>query len=109
MTTQSLIERVSRHSFKKINISDRPNLDQANSEHRPEPMIYLAAKSYVNQSIDGSGRLVRAKIKIIYSLLVVARNYLQTLNGLLKKNFVLDPVFSHAARRIEGHLSRMSR
>lgn len=61
------------YSFVKADLRDRPALDAALAEHRPQAIMHLAAESHVDRSIDGPGDFIQTNITGTFNLLEAAR------------------------------------
>src|SRR5690606_11437138 len=70
-----------RHAFEQVDICDRPALERVFSQHRPDAVMHLAAESHVDRSIDGPAIFIETNIVGTYTLLEVAREYWQGLDG----------------------------
>ncbi|SLN69184.1 dTDP-glucose 4,6-dehydratase [Roseisalinus antarcticus] len=64
-----------RYAFVQADLRDRPALDAALAEHRPDAIMHLAAESHVDRSIDGPGAFIETNITGTYNLLEAARAY----------------------------------
>ena len=64
-----------KYRFVEGDICDRALLDQVLGDHRPEAVMYLAAESHVDRSIDGPGAFIETNITGTYTLLEAARCY----------------------------------
>ncbi|MCK0103878.1 dTDP-glucose 4,6-dehydratase [Pseudohalocynthiibacter sp. F2068] len=65
----------SGYTFEKVNICDRPALDQVFEAHQPDAVMHLAAESHVDRSIDGPGTFVETNVMGTFQLLEAARAY----------------------------------
>ena len=81
------IEHNSRYQFKQIDICDAEALRQAFVDFQPNLIMHLAAESHVDRSIDGPAEFITTNIVGTYTLLEVARQYWQSLDGDDKANF----------------------
>lgn len=61
------------YSFVRADLRDRPALDAALAEHRPQAIMHLAAESHVDRSIDGPGDFIQTNITGTFNLLEAAR------------------------------------
>lgn len=77
----------SRHIFKKLDICDQHGLRSVFREFRPGAVMHLAAESHVDRSIDGPGEFIHTNVVGTYTLLEVAREYWNELEGEAKTQF----------------------
>lgn len=76
-----------RHVFRQLDICDRHGLREVFREFRPGAVMHLAAESHVDRSIDGPGEFVQTNVVGTYTLLEVAREYWNGLQGEAKARF----------------------
>jgi dTDP-glucose 4,6-dehydratase len=76
-----------RHVFRQLDICDLPGMRGVFREHRPAAVMHLAAESHVDRSIDGPGAFIQTNVVGTYTLLEVAREYWNELEGAARKNF----------------------
>lgn len=76
-----------RYSFEQVDICDRIGLELVFSEHKPDVIMHLAAESHVDRSIDAPADFIQTNIVGTYTLLEVARQYWNVLDGQGKQNF----------------------
>ena len=65
------------HSFVKMDIRDRKNLDAVFSKHKPDAVMHLAAESHVDRSIDGPKTFIETNIMGTFNMLEATRKYWQ--------------------------------
>src|SRR4029453_7167532 len=61
--------------FLHANICDRPALEQAVADFRPDRIIHLAAESHVDRSITGAAEFIQTNVIGTFALLEAARDY----------------------------------
>ncbi|CAA2929279.1 dTDP-glucose 4,6-dehydratase 2 [Arsenophonus endosymbiont of Bemisia tabaci Q2] len=76
-----------RYAFAKINICDRPEINEIFQRYQPNAIMHLAAESHVDRSIDGPAAFIETNIVGTYLLLEAARNYWNHLNPQKKQSF----------------------
>jgi dTDP-glucose 4,6-dehydratase len=76
-----------RHVFEQIDICDRREVERVVREHRPAAIMHLAAESHVDRSIDSPAAFIETNVIGTYTLLEVAREYWQELEGTEKSTF----------------------
>lgn len=76
-----------RYTFLQADICDRPAMDKAFRDFRPEGVIHLAAESHVDRSITGSSAFMDTNIMGTFTLLETARTYWSALTGDEKARF----------------------
>ena len=64
-----------RHIFIKGSIQNRTLIKQLLAQYRPDGVVYLAAESHVDRSIDGPGEFIQTNIVGIFELLECVRDY----------------------------------
>jgi dTDP-glucose 4,6-dehydratase len=67
------------YHFHKLDICDRPSVEAAFAEFRPDAVMHLAAETHVDRSITGAAPFIDTNIVGTYVLLDVARAYWQQL------------------------------
>ena len=75
------------YRFLQANICDRPAMEQAFGEFRPNRVMHLAAESHVDRSITGAADFIQTNVIGTFTLLEVARGYWSTLEGAEKDAF----------------------
>ena len=70
-----------RHIFHQEDISDASKMRELVAHYQPDYMMHLAAESHVDRSIDGPGEFIQTNIVGTYTLLEVAREYYESLEG----------------------------
>lgn len=76
-----------RYAFEKVDICDRPTLDEVLQRHQPDAIMHLAAESHVDRSIDGPAAFMETNIIGTYTLLEAARQYWNTLDDTAQQAF----------------------
>ena len=76
-----------RHRFERVDITDRAALERVFREHRPHAVMHLAAESHVDRSIHGPADFVHTNVTGTLTLLEVARDYWNALDGEEKAAF----------------------
>jgi dTDP-glucose 4,6-dehydratase len=76
-----------RYAFEKVDICDRPTLDEVLQRHQPDAIMHLAAESHVDRSIDGPAAFMETNIIGTYTLLEAARQYWNTLDDNAQQAF----------------------
>ena len=66
-----------RYAFEQVDICDRAELDRVFTQHQPDAVMHLAAKSHVDRSIDSAGEFIQTNIVGTFNLLEAARAYWQ--------------------------------
>lgn len=81
------IEQNERYHFAQVDICDAAALTQIFTDFAPDLVMHLAAESHVDRSIDGPAEFIQTNIVGTYTLLEVARQYWQSLEGQKKQKF----------------------
>ena len=76
-----------RYVFEQVDICCRADLEKVFDKHRPDAVMHLAAESHVDRSIDSPAEFMTTNILGTYTLLEVARCYLQGLDKRQKQGF----------------------
>lgn len=76
-----------RHIFERADICDRREMERLFCEHQPDAIMHLAAESHVDRSIDGPAEFIDTNIVGTYTLLEVARDYWNQLEGERRARF----------------------
>ena len=76
-----------RHRHHKVDIRDRPALDQLFREFRPDAVLHLAAESHVDRSIDGAAPFIETNVGGTYTLLEATLAYWRTLDAEARSRF----------------------
>jgi dTDP-glucose 4,6-dehydratase len=50
------------YAFEQLNICDRTEVERVFREHQPDAVMYLAAESYVDRSVDGPAAFIENNI-----------------------------------------------
>lgn len=82
----------SRLNFERIDICDRPAIDQVFARYQPDCVMHLAAESHVDRSIDGPAAFIETNIVGTYQLLESARFYWQKLQDARKSAFLFHHI-----------------
>lgn len=69
-------ENNDRYHFEKMDICDRSAVTSIFKKYQPRAIMHLAAESHVDRSIDGPWDFIQTNIVGTYSLLEVARQYI---------------------------------
>lgn len=83
----SVVSENSRYHFEKVDICDRPALDNIFEKYKPDAVMHLAAESHVDRSIDGPAAFIETNVVGTYTLLEAARQYWNTLDETAKQAF----------------------
>jgi dTDP-glucose 4,6-dehydratase len=76
-----------RHTHFKVDICDRPALDQVFREVRPDAVLHLAAESHVDRSIDGAAPFIATNVVGTYTLLEATLAYWRALDAEARTRF----------------------
>ncbi|MFO7529345.1 MAG: dTDP-glucose 4,6-dehydratase, partial [Marinobacter sp.] len=76
-----------RYAFEQVDICSRAEVERVFREHQPDAVMHLAAESHVDRSIDGPAAFIETNIVGTYTLLEVARQYWNGLEGERKASF----------------------
>jgi len=76
-----------RYHFVQADICDGQAMAEVFAAHQPDAIMHLAAESHVDRSIDGPGDFIQTNIVGTYTLLEVARDYWNSLQGDKKEAF----------------------
>jgi dTDP-glucose 4,6-dehydratase len=68
-----------RYAFLKADICDRPAVERAFADFRPQRVMHLAAESHVDRSIASAGEFVRTNVVGTFTLLDLAHAFWQAL------------------------------
>ena len=83
----SSVSESRRYSFEQVDIRNRDELERVLSDCQPNIVMHLAAESHVDRSIDGPAAFIETNIVGTYTLLEVARDYWQGLDGIGQSMF----------------------
>jgi len=75
------------YRFTQSDICDRAEMARLFDEFRPTHMMHLAAESHVDRSIDGPSAFIETNIVGTYTLLEVARHYIDQLPDKARQDF----------------------
>ena len=75
------------YRFKQSDICDRAEMARLFDEFRPTHVMHLAAESHVDRSIDGPSAFIETNIIGTYTLLEVARHYVDQLPDNARQDF----------------------
>ena len=64
-----------RYQFTQLDIINRPALDEAFNQFKPDAVMHLAAESHVDRSIDSPGDFIQSNIVGTFEMLQAARAY----------------------------------
>lgn len=87
LNSVSCVSESSRYQFVQADICDQQAVQEIFNRFQPDCIMHLAAESHVDRSIDGPAEFIHTNIVGTYSLLEVARNYWQKLQGTKKDAF----------------------
>jgi len=76
-----------RHIFEQADICDPAAVDRIFAQYRPRAVMHLAAESHVDRSIDGPAAFIQTNIVGTSTLLEVARQYWDGLEGAARDRF----------------------
>lgn len=76
-----------RYQFIQLDICDRDALTSVFTKVQPDFVMHLAAESHVDRSIDGPAEFIQTNVVGTFTLLDVAKNYWDSLEGDKKNNF----------------------
>ena len=69
------LEGLEGHTFRQIDICDRPNLQRCVLDFQPDAIMHLAAESHVDRSIDGPAAFIETNVMGTFNLLEISREY----------------------------------
>lgn len=81
------VETSDRYSFARIDICDRPSIDELLQREQPDAILHLAAESHVDRSITGPAEFINSNIVGTYVMLEAARAYWERLSPELHDRF----------------------
>src|SRR5689334_2435368 len=81
------VEGKENHRFLKADICDRPAMEAAFAQFRPDRVMHLAAESHVDRSITGAADFIQTNVVGTFTLLETARGYWAQLAGDVKDAF----------------------
>lgn len=81
------VDSTANYRFLHADICDRPAMEQAISEFRPQRIMHLAAESHVDRSITGAADFIQTNVIGTFTLLEAARGYWSSLEGTAKDEF----------------------
>ena len=70
----------SRYFFERVDICDRPAIDDVFFRHQPDVVMHLAAESHVDRSIDSPDTFIHTNIVGTYTMLEASRKNWQVLS-----------------------------
>ncbi|MEX0719981.1 MAG: dTDP-glucose 4,6-dehydratase [Balneolaceae bacterium] len=76
-----------RYTFEKVDICDAAEMQRIFTEYQPDAIMHLAAESHVDRSIDGSAEFIKTNVNGTHTLLEIAKNYWNSLEGNRKESF----------------------
>lgn len=76
-----------RYFFEQIDICDAEKLEKVFEKHSPDCVMHLAAESHVDRSIDSPSTFIQTNVIGTFNLLMLSKQYWQSLNGAKKLNF----------------------
>ena len=81
------VDGKANYRFLQANICDRPTMELAFADFRPNRVMHLAAESHVDRSITGAADFIETNVIGTFTLLEVARGYWSSLEGAEKHAF----------------------
>jgi dTDP-glucose 4,6-dehydratase len=81
------VDSTANYRFLHADICDRPAMERAISEFRPQRIMHLAAESHVDRSITGAADFIQTNVIGTFTLLEAARGYWSGLEGTAKDEF----------------------
>lgn len=81
------VEGKANYRLLQANICDRPAMDQALRDFRPDRVMHLAAESHVDRSITGAADFIQTNVNGTFTLLEAARNHWDELGAPEKDSF----------------------
>lgn len=76
-----------RYSHKLVDICDTDSLSQLFYDFKPDKIMYLAAESHVDRSIDGPADFIKTNVIGTFNLLEAARRQYESLDAENKSTF----------------------
>lgn len=73
------VDQDPRYCLEKVDICDRPAVDELLSRHRPDAVLHLAAESHVDRSVDDPADFLQTNVVGTYALLESSLAYWQSL------------------------------
>jgi len=93
LSSLAALQGRNNYHFLKADIGDRPAMEQAFSEFRPDLVMHLAAESHVDRSINGADPFIQTNIVGTYVLLEAARRHHATHPGFRFLHVSTDEVY----------------
>jgi dTDP-glucose 4,6-dehydratase len=87
LASLTAVEGKSNYRFLQANICDRPAIERAVADFRPDRIMHLAAESHVDRSITGAADFIETNVIGTFTLLETARGYWGSLDDELKRAF----------------------
>jgi dTDP-glucose 4,6-dehydratase len=81
------VEDKPNYRFLHADICDRPTMERAFAEFRPDRVMHLAAESHVDRSITGAADFIQTNVIGTFTLLEAARGYWSKLDGAARNDF----------------------
>jgi dTDP-glucose 4,6-dehydratase len=81
------VSHSTNYRFTQSDICDRAEMARLFDEFRPTHVMHLAAESHVDRSIDGPSAFIETNIVGTYTLLEVARHYIDQLPDTARQDF----------------------
>jgi dTDP-glucose 4,6-dehydratase len=81
------VEDKPNYRFLHADICDRPAMERAFAEFRPDRVMHLAAESHVDRSITGAADFIQTNVIGTFTLLEAARDYWSKLDGAARNDF----------------------
>ena len=87
LASLSVVENKPNYRFLHANICDRPAMERAFGDFRPDRVMHLAAESHVDRSITGAADFIETNVIGTFTLLETARGYWSALHDATKQAF----------------------
>jgi dTDP-glucose 4,6-dehydratase len=81
------VEDKPNYRFLHADICDRPAMERAFAEFRPDRVMHLAAESHVDRSITAAADFIQTNVIGTFTLLEAARDYWSKLDGAARNDF----------------------
>jgi dTDP-glucose 4,6-dehydratase len=87
LASLAAVEDKANYRFLRADICDRPAMERAVTEFRPDRIMHLAAESHVDRSITGAADFIQTNVIGTFTLLEAARAYWSVLDAAHKQAF----------------------
>jgi dTDP-glucose 4,6-dehydratase len=81
------VEHCDRYEFRRIDITQLSDVENAINEYQPNAIMHLAAESHVDRSIDGPGQFIQTNVVGTFNLLQASLTYWRTLSAEAAEHF----------------------